>query len=470
MAQVLALIVSVLSPWSQTAGSPNPQDESAGTAPIEQASQWKLETLEMKDGTVCAGLIQAENETEIEFAEIVRPPGKPMFVIVRPVDSDQVAKTVRLGPADREKLLERFDQFRYRARFEAGRMEKVRLSRAVRDGSVYLNYEGPWFRLESTADEDMTRRCVVRVEQIFLAYRQLLPPEAVRQSDLRLLLFGSMDQYRAYLREADLAIASPAFYSAAENLVVAGSQLNPYARRLRQVRAQNEEARQQYELLKNSFSQRLATVTDQLRQRGYSVSEIEEESKLRTALWQREYNEAMARLDVVELQNEAKFSQVTRHMFARLYHEAFHAYLESYVYTEKDITLPLWLNEGIAQIFESGRFEADTLRVDAPDPDRLARLKADLAGEKPLTVSEILSADEQDFLAGHTGQTGQRYYLYSWGLAYYLTFEMNRFNAESLDPFVLNKDHLGPAARFTRLVGMPIAKFERRWRQAMLGL
>jgi hypothetical protein len=279
-----------------------------------------------------------------------------------------------------------------------------------------------------------------------------------------------MDQYRAYLREAGLAIASPAFYSASENLVVAGGQLNSYARRLRQVRAGNEETRRQYELLKDNFPKRLATVTDQLRQRGYRDSEIEEEAKLRTAIWQREYDDAMARLDVVKVQNEAKFSEVTGTMFARLYHEAFHAYLESYVYTEKDVAVPRWLDEGIAQIFESGRLEADTLRVDAPAPDRLVRLKADLSGDQPLTVTGILNADEQDFLAGHNGQTGQRYYLYSWGLAYYLTFEMNRFNSQSLDPYVLNSDHLGPAARFTRLVGMPIVKFERQWRQAMLDL
>jgi hypothetical protein len=124
----------------------------------------------------------------------------------------------------------------------------------------------------------------------------------------------------------------------------------------------------------------------------------------------------------------------------------------------------------MAQIFESGRLEADTLRVDAPDPERLARLKADLSSDRPLTVSEVLRADEQEFLAGHTEQTGQRYYLYSWGLAYYLTFEMNRFQSESLDPYVQGADPLGPEARFSRLVGMPIERFEQQWREAMLGL
>jgi hypothetical protein len=470
MRLVLALIVSTLTAWPEATGTAHPQDSAPKPADIEQASQWKLEQLEMRDGTVYAGLILAETDTEIEFAEIVRPPGKPMFAIVRPVDSDRIAKKLRLEPAEYARLLDRFDQFRNRARIEAGRMEKVELGSAERDGTVLFSYQGPWFRLESSADEEMTRRCVVRVEQIFRAYRQLLPPEVDRRSDLRLLLFGSMDEYRAYLRAAGLAIASPAFYSASENLVVAGSQLNSYARRLRQVRAQNKETRRQYQLRRDNFPQQLAAVTGQLKQRGYSEREIEEEAKLRTAVWQREYDEAMARLDVVDLQNEAKFTEVTRDMFARLYHEAFHAYLDSYVYPGEAATMPRWMDEGIAQIFESGRLEADTLRVDAPDPDRLARLQADLSGDQPLSITEVLNADEQDFLSGHKGQTGQRCYLYSWGLSFYLTFEMNLFNSASLEPFVVNEDRLGPAARFTRLVGMPIAKFQRRWRQYMLEL
>jgi hypothetical protein len=161
---------------------------------------------------------------------------------------------------------------------------------------------------------------------------------------------------------------------------------------------------------------------------------------------------------------------VTREVFARLYHEAFHAYVENYVYPEPGVTLPRWLNEGLAQVFESGQFEADTLRVDAPHPQRLSALQADLASGAPLKIAEVLTADEQDFLSGHTGKAGQRCYLYSWGLVYYLTFEQNLVRLDALDPYVLNEEHLGPLARFTRLIGTPLPKFERRWREAMLAM
>ena len=45
-------------------------------------------------------------------------------------------------------------------------------------------------------------------------------------------------------------------------------------------------------------------------------------------------------------------------MFRRLYHEAFHAYLDNYVYESPGYEIPTWLNEGLAQVFAAGLLEA----------------------------------------------------------------------------------------------------------------
>ena len=202
------------------------------------------------------------------------------------------------------------------------------------------------------------------------------------------MIFGSTDEYQKHLRESGLAIASPAWFSKAQNLVVAGGELNTFSRRLRQTQSQNEEVRRQYKTLKNAFPERLASLIQQMKQRGYSSAQIEQEVKLRSAAWQREYDEAMGRLDLAAVQNEAAFAEVTGQMFAQLYHEAFHAYVENYVCPQEGATLPHWLNEGLAQIFEAGQVEADSLRIDAPDRKRLAQLQDDLRGERPLTIQE----------------------------------------------------------------------------------
>ncbi len=436
----------------------------------EDSAEWKFDDLELIDGSLHRGMILSERATEIEFAEIFRPPGKPMFSVIRPVAPDQVAKKVLLSGEDRARLGARFQQFRNRARIEAGRMEDVTLRRTKLSDGDSWTYEGPWFLLESTADETMVRRCVVRAEQIFRAYRQLLPPGSEHRTGLRLLIFGSADEYQRHLRESGLAIAGPAWFSKTRNLVVAGGELNAFNRRLRQTQMQNDEVRRQYRALKSSFPERLASLIQQMKQRGYSSVQIEQEIKLRSAAWQREYDDAMSRLDLAAVQNEAAFATATGQVFAQLYHEAFHAYVENYVCPQGGAPLPHWLNEGLAQIFEAGQVEADSLRIDAPDRTRLTQLQDDLCSERPLAIQEILLGDEQEFLNPASSRSAQRYYLYAWGLAYYLAFDRNRLRPEVLDAFLSNAGGFGPAARFTGLVEMPIAKFERLWREAILAM
>jgi hypothetical protein len=442
-------------------------------APAESTSQdptaeWKLETLELTDGTIYAGLIQAEHRHEIEFVEIRRPPGKPMFALVRPIDPKSVADRHRLDAADRSQLIERFQEFRKRARIEAGRMEDVTLRDESHDGARRWIYDGDWFTLESRADAALTRRCIVRIEQVFRAYRQLLPPRVQPPTALRILLFGSMDDYRAFVDQLGLKIETPGLFVSAQNLIVAGSDLELFARRLAQVRAENERVRRQYEAFKAEFPKRLEVVSKELQQKGFDAAEIEQELKLRTTVWQREHDTALSRLDRLEQQNDAKFAEVTRQMFARLYHEAFHAYAENFVFPQRHGGLPRWLNEGLAQVFESGQLDGDSLRVDAPDHDRLTRLQAELRSDQPLALIDVLNATENDFLTSHWNTASQRRYLYSWGLAYHLAFHQNLLTSRALETYVSNQDGYGPAARFTRVVNLPLDKFEHRWRQAML--
>ncbi len=453
---------------AQTNGRTAAEDDAVGER--VSVGDWQFESIELKDGTVYQGLILAELKEEIEFVEIVRPPGKPMFAVVRPVATEDLAKMQRLQPPQRAQLLQRFARFRARARIEAGHMQDVPLRQETIGQAPRWIYQGNWFQLESTTDEEMTRRAVVRIEQIFRAYRQVLPPAKQPTGDLRILLFGGMEEYRRYVHESGFQILNPAFFSSAQNWIVAGCDLNAYAERLAHVRAHHAEVRRRYQMLADEFPARLSAVLDQMRRNGYSEAEVEQESRLRRSVWQREYDTALAKIEAVERQNEARFGEVTQQMFARLYHEAFHAYLDNYVYTGPQQRMPRWLNEGLAQIFESAQLDADTLRIDAPDPVRLKLLQRDFAGEPPLRVADVIQADDDDFLDSHRQDEAERLYRYAWGLAYFLTYEQNLLGGEDLDQYVANPGNFGPTARFTRLTGVPLPKFETAWRNAMLDL
>jgi hypothetical protein len=441
--------------------------------PPTATDEWPLETIRLKDNRSLRGLVQSQREGEIEFIEIVRPPGKPMFGILHPFQQGEVESITMLPPPEHDTLSRRFEQFRHRAVIEAGRMESLELEAIERAEQKWLVYRGPWFTLESTADDETTRRCVVRIEQTFRAFRLLWPPRIYDTRNLRVVLLGSMDEYRTYLGTFGLEIENPAYFSLTQNQIVAGSDLSQYASELARVRAQNEATRQEYLDLGKELPARLSELAKELRARGYDRNEIRDELNARRAAWQTELKTMERKLAEINRRNDARFADVTAEMFRRLSHEAFHAYLENYVYPHERHDFPRWLNEGLAQIFEHAQLEAGALRVDAPPPDLLARLQAHLQqDESPLLAQFIRNEDEQ-FAPQHGRREVDRQYVYAWGLAYYLSFEHHLLRGDRLDDFVApveQRSNRESLQRFEALTGAKLPEFEAQWRAAMLKL
>jgi len=444
----------------------------AADPPPSPTGRWKLETVVLKSGKEHHGLVQARREKEIDFAEIVQRPGKPMFALVRGIDAAQVAKTELLPAAEHAELIEKFRQYRHKALIEAGRMEEVKLAPLEVDGHSYQSYRGSWFTLLSTADEESTRRCVVRMEQIFRAYRTLLPPRQ-RATDkdrpeLTIYLYSSLDEYRQRLRALDLNLDAPAIYSARQHQILAGGEIAHYATRLAEVRKEMADLEKQYDQLEKAFAVSLARLSDDLRAKGFGKDEITQELQLRKTDWKNERAALMARVHEQDRRNLARFSEVTREMFARLYHEAFHAWLDTYVYPQESHHVPAWLHEGLAQVFEGGQLEGDSLRIDAPDRERLKLLLADLNSENPLPLSRLVVAEERTFAGDHGGRASERHYLYAWGLSYYLVTEKNLLGSPALDEFVAPQSAvLSPTARLEKLVHQPLGTFESQWREKL---
>lgn len=446
---------------------------SAADPPPSPSGRWKLETVVLKSGKEHHGLVQARRETELDFVEIVQRPGKPMFAIVRGIDAAQVAKTELLPEAEHLDLVKKFHEYRHKALIEAGEMEKVKLAAVEADGHTYQSYRGSWFALLSTADEESTRRCVVRMEQIFRAYRTLIPPRQIErrtatQPPLTIYFYSSLDEYRQQLRGLNLNLGAPAIYSAKQHQILAGGEISHYATRLAEVRKEMADLEKQYDKLDKDFAVSLARLSDDLRAKSFSKDEITQELQLRKTDWKNEKAAVMARVHEQDRRNLARFSEVTLEMFARLYHEAFHAYLDTYVYPQDTHHVPAWLHEGLAQVFEGGQLEGDSLRIDAPDRERLNRLLGDLNSGDSLPLARLLVSEEQTFAGDHGGRASEGHYLYAWGLAYYLVTEKNLLGSPALDEYVSQKSMaLAPAARLEKLVHQPLGTFETQWREKM---
>ncbi len=458
----LRLCIFAFSLWSLVAPAVAQQP------PADAPGRWKLETLTLRDQSQIRGLIQSESPAEIDFAQVIQPPGKPMYAVIRGIPREKVIKIERLDEARHLALFERFALFRNRAVIEAGRMDQLELTSQTADGARVLHYSGPWFELTSTADDEQTRRCLVRIEQLFRAYRTLLPPRVAEPRRLRVELFGSLDQYRDRLRERRFDLENAAFYSTREATILAASDLNQFAERLAQVRRQHEQVRLDLEKIDKGHGDKLRTLADELRKAGFTDDEIVAEQRQRKASWKKELETTLA-TNLQRLRSaEEKFSVVTDGMFRSLAHESFHAWLDAFVYPHDQHDVPRWLNEGLAQVFETGQLDGDSLRLDAPDQECLAALRADLASGQPLRLSQLLTASDRQFLGPHAGATPQRHYLYAWGLAYDLTFHHNLLASGKLDAYLAASSRdLDPIARFEALTGQPLAQFESAWRAAM---
>ena len=436
---------------------------------IAQTDDWPMERIVVRPNREYHGLLLEKTDRQLEFAEIIRPRGKPMYAIIHAIPAGRVRSYDRLQGTERAKLQERFQALRNRALIEAGRMEAVELRTVQREGVDHLLYDGPWFTMLSAADEQTTRRCIVRVEQTFRAYRQMLPPRIKRFSSFQIVLYGSSSEYRAALDRWQVEIEHPAFYSPERNVIVAGTDLDRFAVELAKSVEENERTRKQIRSLKSSHDQTLAQVAAEMKQNGFSPDDISLEIGSRRSAWKQQQAALEAEIDQVERRNAGKFDDVSRAMFRRLNHEAFHAYLENYVYPHGEFDVPRWLNEGLAQVFEHAQLDADTLRIDAPARDLLPKLQADLKSH-PLPLKDLLASGDSLVSAHRNNETTRRRYLYAWGLAYYLAFQRSGLGSDEFEAYVAKDGSGSPITRFERYVGLPLAEFEQQWRKEMLRL
>ena len=471
----IACVVFVATAAPLTARQPPAEDAVAAApeGPALAGADWKLERVVLADGKQYQGLVKSESPRRIEFVEVHRPRGKPMFLVVRSIDRAQVKRLDRLTPQEQSELTARLDQHKHRTLIEAARMEDLDLTSARRGSELVWQYQGSWFDLESTADEAMTRRSIVRLEQIFSAYRQVLPPRGVTAATrLTIRIFGANDQYQRALAELGLSIQNPAVYLQDKNLILAGSNLNQFDAGLDEVGRQHKKIRDRLDQLVAEAPARLKGLHEELKKNGIPAADRQKIVMAEKAKWEEQRRAARRQITTLERRNLARFNDVAGKMFRRLAHEAFHAYLEDQVYPRSSYDVPRWLNEGLAQTFEAGIIEADTLRIDTPNLPALSRLQDDLRGENPLGLRALLEAGSETYLTGHAGDaTATRAYYYSWGLAYYLAFEQDVLDSPQfeayLDPALASRPAV---ARFEKLVGMPLDEFEPKWREAMLAL
>jgi hypothetical protein len=418
---------------------------------------WKYDVVRLKSGTSLKGLIVKETRGEIVLCRVSRKPGAYTVVIVCTIDRKELDHLERLDDKEREVLKARLDALDPTGSGEVQRMTALTLESGDwgKNGKGQARvYKSEHFELESNASEDVVRRVAVRLEHVYAAYTRYLPPRQQSGKPTSILLARSLADYQSLLKEQGHAcLVNSAFYDPKKNHICCGSELQRLGDELERIHQQHK--------------QTLADLKDK-------ETELSRVYKGKTpAQFLKPILDARRKIAQHDDKNGKVFQVATTRLFQRLYHEAFHAYIANYVFPTSEADVPRWLNEGLAQIFETAIFEADELRVGHLDKERVLRMRELLQDGQFVPLADLLKSGPKQFLVVHATekQTSDRFYLASWSLAYYLTFERKLLGTKAMDQYVAALHRGGdPSASFRDLVGQPLNQFEKEFREYLAKL
>lgn len=102
-----------------------------------------------------------------------------------------------------------------------------------------------------------------------------------------------------------------------------------------------------------------------------------------------------------------------------LQHEAFH----QFAFTAISPKLPIWLNEGIAQVYEEGLWTGREFILGQVSPRRIRQLQQDMKDRRLVTFKEFLSTTDEAWGKDMADPaTGAARYCQAWAMTHFLVF------------------------------------------------
>ena len=149
-----------------------------------------------------------------------------------------------------------------------------------------------------------------------------------------------------------------------------------------------------------------------------------------------------------------------------LQHEAFHQFAHSVISPE----MPVWLNEGLAQVFEEAVWNGSNFGLEQVPPRRIRQLREDLRQNRLIKFETIMGLSPMEWAKrleiDHP--TGATQYNQAWAMTYFLINARGeddgfRYRPRLLKLLELLNEGTGPDEAFGRAFGNNIRGFEARF-------
>lgn len=449
-------------------------------------SQKALDIIYTKSKRKIKGLIKAENSRYITFAVVKMSKGQTSFVEIK-IARSKIAKVKRISDEIREKRLQDLEnigkqKFVDRKKIDSVPLEKVAWEFGKGTGLVYTSKH---FTLYCNTPEEFTREIAFRTESIFEAYKQFFPITRNSDKKIKIYIFNSTAEYQRYIGNA---FSNPAYYSPTHNHIVASCDLSSYQSEITKIKQHHDKIRasiakneQSIERYRNQITQQKRRLHEdldkrlargQIKQRDYDNAYRNIRSQITSINKQvnsilRDQKKLKSEVRRYDYQNSKLIPKYVDSMVEMMYHEAFHAFMENFLFTkEQTILVPRWLNEGLAQYFESSFFSGERLIIGEMDKERLRFLKKFTKRNNTVAIKDLLVAGYKDFMVMSSDnlENSNLHYIQSWAVVYYITTLFDLRKGDVFGPYVRNiwsgKDQI---KSFEELVGMPVAEFEKKW-------
>jgi hypothetical protein len=401
---------------------------------------WQFDLIHTRSGKVYKGLLVAESPAYVKFWRILRSPGRPTRRMFWSYEANEIARIERLNPEQRQLLKARIQALDPDHEREC--LEKLQLLHVAWQGESTggLCYRSEYFLLTSDAREEIVRRAAFRLDRLYTALARLMPPRRTAPPT-RIVLIRSLKEYRQALARKGFGFANPAYYDRERQEIVCACDLERLGTELATIQRNHQQARERLRAQERALERE---------HRGAALQKL-----------LKPLSAQLANLDELDRNNERQFEEASKRFFETLYHEACHAYLSTFVYAKRD-RMPSWLQEGLAQIFETAILDGMEFRIGHRDPVQLERVRQGRRrGELPGLV-ELLCSNSRQFIASHSQDKAATdgYYLSAWALAHHLVFERELLGTAEFDAYIAALEAgADPVEAFDQLVGEPPVKF-----------